>query len=359
MAKKLTKLIPKKRIHKSGLAPGSAIFTGDVKMENVVITIINYDKTGIKSFSPSTANEAIETASILDGTIWINIDGLHDVKSIENICSFYDIHKLTIEDIVSVNQRPKLEEHGEYIHLVLKMLDMNATDIIDSEQISLICKGNILLSFQERTGDVFDGVRERINSGKGFIRQRGASYLLYALTDSVVDRYFYILEFIGERLDRVEIGLLDNPEKAYLNDLHLLRKEILKVRRAVYPVKDVALQLEKTRTSSFPQELDIFLRDLYDHTVRVIETVELYRDNSSGLLELYMNSVSNRMNEVMMTLTIIATIFIPLTFIAGIYGMNFTNMPELQYKYGYFIILAVMFFLLLSMLAFFKRKKWF
>ena len=339
MAKKLTNLIPKKRIHKSGLAPGSAVFTGDIKMESLAITVINYDNAGIKSFSPSTIEETIETASNLEGTVWINIDGLHDVKPIESICSYYGIHKLTTEDIVSVNQRPKLEEHGEYIHIVLKMLDMTDTGTIDSEQISLICKGNVLLSFQERTGDVFDGVRERINAGKGFIRQRGASYLLYALTDSVVDRYFYILEFIGERLDRVELGLLDNPEKTYLNDLHLLRKEILKVRRAVYPVKDVAIQLEKTGESFFSEELNIFLRDLYDHTVRVIETVELYRDNSSGLLELYMNSVSNRMNEVMMTLTIIATIFIPLTFIAGIYGMNFKYMPELQYKYGYFIIL--------------------
>ncbi|MDA3899722.1 MAG: magnesium/cobalt transporter CorA [Spirochaetes bacterium] len=349
----------KKIALKSGLAPGSAVFTGIQKMKSVSVTIINYTEDSVEVHSPDGIASAIELTKQLSGIIWINIDGLHDVEIIESLCSHFGIHKLTIEDILSVNQRPKLEEHSENLHIVLKMLNTDSNDhSIDIEQVSFLYMKNILITFQEKSGDVFESVRNRINDNKGYIRKRGADYLLYALIDSIVDRYFFILETIGEKLDELETDLLENPDKNSLNDLHRSRKEMLSIRRAVYPARDVISNLSRIDETLISAEMGIFLRDLYDHTVRVIETIELFRDTTSGLLDLYMNSVSNKMNEIMKTLTIIATIFIPLTFIVGVYGMNFANMPELNWKYAYFGIWGIMVAVFIAMLIYFRRKHW-
>jgi len=229
---------------------------------------------------------------------------------------------------------------------------------VSYEQLSFIKKGNVLITFQEKKGDVFDGVRRRLKEGKG-IRNRSADYVMYALMDAVVDYYFVILEVFGEQLEEVESFLLENPDKSTLNRLHLLRRETLNIRRSIYPLREVVSSFEKIEEPMVAKEVKVFIRDLYDHTIQVIDTVEVFREIASGLLDLYMNSVSNKMNEVMKVLTIIATIFIPLTFIVGVYGMNFDNIPELHFQNGYFIVWGLMVFLFVGMLFYFKNKKWF
>ena len=348
-----------KRISKKGLAPGTLLFTGQKKMAEVDLTLILYNKDHFEEKTLKNSAEFIESSKGFTGIIWLNIDGLHDEKTIEEVCSQIDIHKLTIEDLISVDQRPKIDEHTDYLHVVLKMLTMDVVDeTIDYEQLSFILKGNVLITFQEKTGDVFHSVRERIKNESGLVRKRGADYLLYALIDTVVDHYFVILEALGEKIDDLETVLLDHPDKSTLNQLHLFRREMLTLRRSIYPLREVISRFEKLDNPIIHEDTKIFIRDLYDHTIRVIETIEILRDMASGLLDLYMNSVSNKMNEVMKVLTIMASIFIPLTFIAGIYGMNFEHMPELHYKYGYFAVWVVMVTLVIGMLIYFKRKKW-
>jgi len=344
---------------KLGLAPGSLVFTGLQKMAQVDITVIHYSEDHFEESNPKSITEVISLIQSFKGVTWINIDGLHDENSIEEICTYLDIHKLSMEDILSVGQRPKLEEYQDYVQAVIKILSIDSADeIIEYEQLSFILKGNILVTFQEKTGDVFDGVRNRIREGKGNVRKRGADYLLYALLDLVVDHYFIVLDNFGEKLEDLETELLNNPDKTILSKLHRLRRETLLLRRTVYPLREMIGRFEKLEEPLISNSIKIFIRDLYDHTVKVIENIEILRDMTSGLLDLYMNTTSNKMNEIMKVLTIMTSIFIPLTFIAGVYGMNFTNMPELQHKYGYFVILGVMAVVVLGMLYFLKRKKW-
>jgi|SRR5690554_61880 len=348
-----------KRKSKLGLPPGSMVFTGERKMENILVSVICYSETKYEEFLPETLEELIKLKTSCNGTLWINIDGLHEEETIEKICSSFAIHKLSIEDILSIGQRPKLDEHANYIHTVLKMFMIDPKDDnIEDEQLSFILKDDILITFQEKTGDVFDSVRKRIKEGKGLIRKRGASYLLYALMDSVVDHYFLILESIGDKLEEIENQLLENPDTLTLNKLHSVRRETLYLRRSVYPLREVIGRFEKLEEPYVLNDSRVFIRDLYDHTIQVIETIEVFRDMASGLLDLYMNSVSNKMNEIMKVLTIMASIFIPLTFMAGVYGMNFENMPELKWKYAYFFVVGIMVLLAILMLVYFKRKKW-
>ncbi len=348
-----------KQKSKLGLAPGSLVFTGQQKMTNVDITVFNYDESFSAEHKPHSLSEVEELIRNPKGVTWINIDGLHDESLIEGLSDFLKIHKLTMEDILSVGQRPKLEELSNYLHVVIKEIMLDQTEeAIDYEQISFILKDNILLSFQERTGDVFDGVRKRIRESKGTIRKRGADYLLYALLDNVVDHYFVVLETFGEKLDDLETELLENPSNESLTKLHNFRRETLGLRRTVYPLRELVAAMDKLDDPLFNRENKVFIRDLYDHIIKVIETVEIFRDMTSSLLDLYINSVSNKTNEIMKVLTILTSIFIPLSFISGVYGMNFQNMPELTYKYGYFVILSIMAAVFAGMLIFLRRKKW-
>lgn len=347
-----------KRKSKLGLAPGTLLFTGQQKMEKAVFSVLLYNESEVQEITPKDLEEIIHLIDTSKDTLWVNIDGIHDETIIENICSKLLVHKLTMEDILSVGQRPKIDEYDNYIHMVLKMLMLNNQDEIEDEQLSFILHKNILISFQEKTGDVFEGVRKRIIEGKGFIRKRGSDYLLYALVDSVVDHYFLILETLGEKIESLETELLTKPDETVLAKLHHLRRETLDLRRSVYPLREVISKFEKIDETILNPDVRIFIRDLYDHTVQVIETIEVLRESASGLLDLYMNSVSNKMNEIMKVLTIMASIFIPLTFIAGVYGMNFDYMPELGYKYGYFVIWGVMILVSVGLLIYFKRKKW-
>lgn len=341
------------------MPPGSLVFTGEQKMAQVDISVFNYSETILNEYRPQSIDETIQFMRSSTGVVWINIDGLHDEKSIEGLCTFLDIHKLTMEDIVSVNQRPKLEEYPKYIHAVIKDLTFNSEgEFFEYEQISFLLKGNVLITFQERTGDVFDSVRKRLREGIGYVRKRGADYLMYALLDMVVDNFFVLLETFGEKLDEFETKLLENPDKNSLTRLHNFRRESLGLRRTVYPIREMVAAFEKLDEPLFGQENKVFTRDLYDHTIKVIETIEIYRDMTSSLLDLYINSTSNKMNETIKVLTIMSSIFIPLTFIVGVYGMNFRNMPELEYKYGYFVLWGAMVLIVIGMLIYFKRKKW-
>lgn len=351
----------RKHKHKSkvGLAPGSLIFTGEQKVSKISIDLIRYQA---EEYEEKTYHSIDEVLQLMDGTpgvSWINIEGLHDVSVIEKIGARFDLHKLTLEDILHVGQRPKIDEYDGFLFAILNMIYLQSPNSgIESEQLSFILKDNNLITFQEKKGDVFEYVRIRLRDGKGQIRFRRADYLMYALIDAVIDHYFLILEKLGDNLDDLEYELFKNPDEQILAQIHFLRREMLHVRRSVYPLREVISRFQKVEPPVVEKTTGVFIRDLYDHTIQVIETVEVLRDMASGMLDLYMSSISNKMNNVMKVLTIIATIFIPLTFIAGIYGMNFEYMPELQWKWGYFAALGIMLLIIVGMLAFFKKNKW-
>jgi len=269
------------------------------------------------------------------------------------------LHPLILEDIVNTEQRPKMEDFEQYIFVVLKMLQYNEKeDEIIAEQVSLILGSNFVISFQETEGDIFDPIRDRIRNSKGRIRKMGADYLAYALLDAVVDNYFTILEKIGEKIETVEEELVANPIPETLQIIHTMKREMIFLRKSVWPLREVVGGLQRAESALIQESTGIYLRDVYDHTIQVIDTIETFRDMISGMLDIYMSSVSNKMNEVMKVLTIFAAIFIPLTFIAGIYGMNFQYMPELEWQLGYFAVLLIMLLVAVSLLVYFRKKKW-
>jgi magnesium transporter len=351
------RLFSKRGSKKAGLAPGSLIHVGERKIENVRIWLIDYDENRIEERELKSFDESlpyIEKGSVT----WINIDGLHDIDTISDIGKFFGVHPLVLEDIVNTEQRPKMEDFEDYLFIVLKMIHYQS-DIhqVQFEQFSLILRNNTVISFQERAGDIFESVRERLRKAKGRIRKMGPDYLIYTLMDAVVDNYFVVLENMGERVTELEESLVTDPEPDILQSIHELRRELILLRRSIWPLREVIGGLERGESALINEKTTIFLRDVYDHIIRVIETVETYRDVVSGMMDLFLSSVSNRMNEVMKVLTIIATIFIPLTFIAGIYGMNFKYMPELGWHWGYFTALILMLAIGVLMVIWFKRKR--
>jgi magnesium transporter len=290
---------------------------------------------------------------------WINVDAIHQVEVLELLGSCFGLHPLVLEDILNTDQRPKMEDLGEYIFVVLKTFSFNEQDgELEPEQISLILGPSLVLSFQEKEGDVFNPIRERIRSSKGRIRRMGADYLTYALLDSIVDHYFIVLEQVGEKVEFLEEELVTNPTPETLQTIHNLKRDMIVLRKSVWPLREVTGNLERGESSLIGESIGIYLRDVYDHTIQVIDTIETFRDMISGMLDIYLSSVSNRMNEVMKVLTIIATIFIPLTLIAGIYGMNFKYMPELEWRWGYPMVWLVMLIIGGLMLVYFRRRKW-
>jgi len=353
----MPKLI-KKRSKKAGLPPGTLIHIGEKKAEELKITVIDYDETNFQERGIKTIEECFLFKDKPMVT-WINLDGLHQVEVLEKLGECYGIHPLVLEDILNTDQRPKMEDYREYIYIVLKMLDYDAkSNEILTEQVSLILGSNFLFSFQEREGDVFDPVRERIRMGKGRIRRMGADYLAYALLDAIVDNYFVILERLGERIELLEDKVVSQPKPETSQAVHHLKREMIFLRKAVWPLREVISGLERGESSLIQQSTGIYLRDVYDHTVQAIDTIETYRDMLSGMLDIYLSSISNRTNAVMKVLTIIATIFMPLTFLAGIYGMNFRYMPELEWRWGYPFIWFVMMGIGIFMLVYFRKKKW-
>ncbi len=347
-----------KRSKKAGLPPGSLVHIGEKKAERTKIMIIDYDEQNFQEKEARTVEECFpfkETATVT----WINIAGVHDSEVVSKVGSHFCIHSLILEDIMTTQQRPKMEDMGEYIYVVVRMLSYEGRKReVLSEQVSLIIGSNFVISFQENGGDVFNSVRERIRTGKGRLRKLGPDYLAYSLLDSIVDNYFLVLEKLGEKVEDLEEELISDPGRKTLHEIHVLKREMIFLRKSVWPLREVVSGLERAESRLIKESTGIFLRDVYDHTIQVIDTVETYRDMLSGMLDMYLSSVSNRMNEVMKVLTIIATIFIPLTFIAGVYGMNFKFMPELDWRWGYFAILVFMFGISVLMLILFKRKKW-
>jgi len=346
------------RAKKTGLPPGTLIHVGEKRAEKVKITVIDYDESRLEEKAVERIEECYPFKDKPTVT-WINVDGIHDVDVIEKLGSNYAIHPLLLEDILNTEQRPKIEDFDDYLFLVLKMLSFDDEHSeIKIEQVSLVLGPNYVISFQERIGDVFDPVRERIRNAKGRIRKMGADYLAYALLDSIVDSYFLILEKIGDKIEGLEEDLISNPDTKTLKTIHILKREMISLRRSIWPLREVISGISRKESSLIKETTGIFLRDVYDHTVQVIDTIENFRDMVSGMLDIYLSSLSNRMNEVMKVLTIFASIFIPLTFVAGIYGMNFAYMPELGWKWGYFGVLAVMACIGIAMLVYFKRKHW-
>jgi len=346
----------RRRSVKSGLPPGTLIHIGERKTEKPRITIIDYDETQFKEKEAKKIEECFPFKDKPTVT-WINIDGIHQVEIIEKLGSHFGLHPLLLEDILNTEQRPKMEDFGDYIFVVLKMLYHNEAEI-EAEQVSLIFGSNFVISLQEREGDVFDPIRERIRKGKGRIRKAGADYLAYALLDAIVDNCFLILETLGERIEDTEQQLAANPVPETLQLIRKLKKGMIFLRKAIWPLREVVSGLERCESVLIHESTGAYLRDVYDHTIQVIDTVESYRDMVSGMLDIYLSSISNKMNEVMKVLTIFAAIFIPLTFVAGIYGMNFRFMPELGWQWGYPMILIVMGSIAAGMLNYFRRKRW-
>ncbi|MBN1670850.1 MAG: magnesium/cobalt transporter CorA [Kiritimatiellae bacterium] len=352
----------KKRSKMLGLPPGTLVSGAEQAGEPVLITLIDYDKTQVREKRIDRIEDVFPCKDT-NSVSWINVDGSHRVDLVEALGKRFDVHSLVLEDIVHTHQRPKCEDYDGYLFVVLKMLQWGENDF-DGEQISLILTQNCVLSFQERPGDVFDPVRDRIRTGKGRVRQMGADYLLYSLLDAVVDGYFVVLEKLSDTIEALDEELLDNPTPQTLHAIHRLKRQMIFLRKSVWPLREVISAIQRSEPALIRKGTRVFFRDIYDHTIQVIDTIENFRDMVIGMLDTYLSSLSNKMNEVMKVLTIIATIFIPITFVAGIYGMNFEgkdsvwNMPELRWRYGYPAALGVMALIAVGMLVYFRRKKW-
>jgi len=348
----------RKTARKVGLPPGTLVQIEEKKAEKVKITIIDYDETQFQEKEVETVEECFPFKDKPSVT-WINIDGVHQVEVIEKIGAHFGIHSLILEDIMHTVQRPKIEDFEDYIFVVVKMIYYDEKENeIKAEQVSIILGTNFVISFQEKEGDVFDHVRERIRRNKGRIRKMKPDYLAYALIDTIVDHYFIVLEKLGEKIEGMEEELVTNPTPETLQNIHTLKRELIFLRKSIWPLREVISVLERGESSLIDESTGIYLRDVYDHTIQVIDTVETFRDMVSGMLDIYLSSISNKMNEVMKVLTIIATIFIPLTFVAGLYGMNFKYIPELEWHWGYFAVLFLMVIIGFVMVLYFRNKKW-
>lgn len=356
----MRKRLVKKTSGKIGASPGTLIHVGEKRAERIRVRIIDYTAETLeeREVPPAEITRCCplkETAAVS----WINVDGIHEVERIGALGGCFDLHPLVLEDILNTEHRPKFEPYPSYLFIVLKMLHFEeAAGEVRTEQVSLILGPGYVISFQEREGDVFDGVRERLRQSKGRIRRMGADYLAYALLDAIVDSYFMILEKLGDRIEQLEVELITDPTSATLRTIHHFKREMILLRKSVWPLRETISGLQREESHLVTAATGVFLRDVYDHTIQVIDTVETFRDIISGMLDLYLSSISNRMNEVMKVLTIIATIFIPLTLIAGIYGMNFDYMPELHWRWSYPLLLLAMLTAAGAMFLYFRKKKW-
>ena len=347
-----------RRTKKSGLPPGTLVHIGEKREQAVLITYMDYDENSFQEKQGATVEECFAFKDTQTVT-WINIDGIDDIPIIEKIGKAYDLHPLILEDIVTAGQRPKFDNYDKYIYIVLKMLTYNyANHAIESEQISIVFGSNFVISFQENVGDIFNPIRDRIRLAKGRIRKMGSDYLAYSLIDTVVDNYFVILETVGERLEEVEEALVDRPGQETLHRIHGLKRQMLYFRKALWPLREIIGALSRGESALIRRSTVVYLRDVYDHTIQAIETLETYRDIVSGFLDIYLSSVSNRLNEIMKVLALISTIFMPLTFIAGVYGMNFKYMPELEWPWGYPAVLLLMLAVSRLMIRFFRTRQW-
>jgi magnesium transporter len=348
----------KSKSKKIGLAPGTLIHIGRKKIENATITAINYNEKKIETKELKEVKEFFKINK-KDSTTWLNITGLHETSIIEDIGKAFKIHSLVLEDIMNTDQRPKFEDYDEYLFIVLKILSYDAkTNNVITEQISILLSQEYVITFQENENRIFSPIIEKLNVEKSKLRIYGTDYLAYRLLDIIIDNYFLVLEKIGERIEFFEEELINEGKQDSLKEIYKIKRENILLRKSVWPLREVISKIERTDSEIITTRSNVYLRDLHDHTIQVIDTLETYRDMTTSMIDLHLSNTSNKMNEIMKVLTIIATIFIPLTFIAGVYGMNFNNMPELHMKYGYYATWGIMIFIGGLMVYYFKKKDW-
>ena len=349
---------------KIGMPPGSLIYMGESKESQVSISLIEYNESFFEEKKIENLSD-LKSVKENDKVSWINVCGLNDIKKLEEIGNIFDIHPLVLEDILNVYHHPKMDEFEEYLFLILKMVSYdNSVNRLEIEHVCFILGKNYFITFQEKEGDVFDLIRDRIRTNKGKIRKLKRDYLMYRLIDSIVDNYLSVLENYNEQIEDLEDELMLLPDNIDLDPIHQLRKEIIKLRRIMSPLSEIIHSFQKEKFLFIQKGTIVFFGDLYDHTKLAVETTENFRELISGLLQIYLSGMSHRMNNIMKLLTIVSTIFIPLTFIVGVYGMNFNpesstwNMPELHWKYGYPVIMFLMLLVAAGLIFFFKKKKW-
>ena len=348
----------KKRSKKAGLPPGTLVHIGEEKGERTKITVFEFDELSFQEREPENLGECFLFKKEPTVT-WVNVHGVHEVEILEKFGNCFGLHPLVMEDILNTDQRPKIENYGEDLFIVLKMLSYDEKkDEISAEQVSLVLRANAVLSFTEKEKGVFTPIQERLRSGKGRLRKMGADYLAYTLLDIIVDHYFAILEKLSEKIEELEEKLVTNPTTPILQKIQTLKRETIFLRKWVWPLREVISSLERGESSWIQEGTRFYLRDVYDHTIQVMDTVETFREVLSGMMDIYLSSINNRMNAVMKVLTIIATIFMPLTFLAGVYGMNFKHMPELEWQWGYPLLWVFMILIAVFMLISFRKKKW-
>lgn len=371
-----------KNARKAGASPGTLIHIGENYDEEIKITLIeynedSYEKKDLKGEELSSLNFSEERST--DGLVWnnseklsmadkasnpakvkwLNVDGLSKIGIIESIGALFKFHPLVLEDILNTGQRTKIEDYNDYVYIVLKKIIFDEkSNELKSQQISVILINNCIVTFQETEENFFDSIKNRIKAGKGNIRKFGADYLLYALIDTIVDSYFVILEKMGNKIDEAEEDLLEDPGKEIFQKIHKLKREMLFLRKSLWPFREVISFLLQSENVFIDPHIIIYLRDVYDHIIQVIDTIEVYRDMLSGMLDTYLSSIGNKTNEVMKVLTILSTIFIPITFLAGVYGMNFEILPELKWRWSYAVFWLICILSTILMLRFFKKKKW-
>lgn len=348
------------RVTKAGQPPGTTIYTGEKSNGKPQITVISYNADKVQQKSGTNLAECLSD-KIDHAKIWINVEGLQDPEIINDLANRYYIHALTAEDILNVGQRPKIEEFRTYIFITLKALFWHEQNkCFTSEQLSIAFGKNFILTFQESGTELFTTIKERLvdNLDKR-LRENGPDYLAYRLLDTIVDQYFVMLENIGEQIEKIEERIISSPTPETSHTLYHLKRQMLSLRKAIWPVREAISHLLHANEDLIPRSTSVYLRDLYDHVAQAVDTIETFRDILAGMLDVYLSSLTIKMNEIMKVLTIIATIFIPITFIASVYGMNFAYMPELRWRYGYPAVLILMLMVTLGMLFYFKRKKWF
>lgn len=346
-----------KRSKKAGLLPGSLIHVGHTYTEKSKITLVRYNETFyeekvIGSLAALGARKAEQVIT------WITIDGLQNIELLQELGNIYNLHPLVLEDILNTDQRPKMEDYGDYLYIVLRNFTGQTKEDITSEQVSIVLGKDFVLTFREKESSVFKPVHERLAGNKGRLRKSGADYLAHAVIDNIVDNYFAVLEALEEKIEFLEDDLVKSTTPVTLQAIHDLKRELILLRKSLWPLREAISALERTDSPLVCESTGIYFKDIYDHVIAIIDSVETFRDMLSGMLDIYLSSVSNRLNEVMKVLTIIATIFMPLTFLAGIYGMNFKFMPELEWRWGYFGVLGLMLSIALYMIHYFKKKKW-
>jgi len=347
----------RKRAQKVGLPPGSLVYTGEKVDEQVSITLIDYDEQHYQENEVAGFDQCLLIKD-KPGVTWIKVNGIHQVANLEKLGECFNLHPLTLEDILNTDQRPKSEDFEDYLYIVLRIINYSEEREISSEQISLILGSNFLISLQESNGAIFAPVLDRLRTSKGRIRKSGADYLAYALMDLIVDNYFVVLEQFGEALEYLEEEVVKRPTPETLQDIHRFKYDMIMLRKSVWPLREVVGHLERKESDLIQDATGIYFKDVYDHTIVAIDNIETYRDILSGMLDIYLSSISNRLNQIMKVLTVIATIFMPLTFMAGVWGMNFKHMPELEWVWGYPMALGLMVVVSLCMIHYFHRKKW-